>query len=255
MKLSHRNFMLISFTFCILMIQFYPINAGTVLEYKANIGDVTNYSVIKLNHLSKSGENWIRESIQLNRTIFDIYYNKFTFLEQQGTRYTLKVIQVNNSGVYGDFKINNEQLCQVHVTSFNYYLGFIMKTTSNQTYFEQLSINSAQYELNQSYLYETIHKATAGGPCVSAGVAIHNVWDIETGWLESCHFTAFDSSLPYEIEQILYGSYEYEIKIDSLTRSFLSLINGRDFLFLSFITLGTSSIFIAIYSTRFKIGA
>jgi hypothetical protein len=237
------------------MIQAYPTNAEKVLEYRANVGDVVNYSVIKLNHFSMRGENsWIGKNIQLNRTIWDIYGKKYTYIEQQGTLYTFKVIQVNDSSVYGELNINNEPISQVNIASFNRFQGFIMKTTSNKTYFEQLSIENDQYELNQSFLYEKKFKTTAGGPTATFGVEIHNVWDIKTGWLESCHYHAPDSSLINEMEPSLYGLYEYEIKNDNLTKGVHPSINAGDFLFLSFIILGTSSVFIAIYLIRFKIG-
>lgn len=86
MKSSYRNSMIISFIFFSFIIQVYPIKAETVLEYQANIADVVNYSVAKLNHLSENGENIsIRKNIQLNRIIWDMYGNKFSFLETSKT--------------------------------------------------------------------------------------------------------------------------------------------------------------------------
>ncbi len=256
MKSHYRNSMIISLIFFSLTIQVYPINAEIVFEYQAKIGDVMSYSVVKLNHLLKSGEDsFIRKNIQLNRTVWGIYGEKYTYIEQQGTLYTFKVIQVKNNSVCGELIVNNEPISQVNITSLNYFQGFIMKTTSNKTYFEQLSIDNDQYELNQTYLYEKKLKAAGGSPVVTVGVEIYNVWDIKTGWLESCYYNAPDSSLINEMEPRLYGQYEYEIKINNFTKSVCpSIINVGDFLFLSFITLGTSSLFFAIYLTRFKIG-
>jgi hypothetical protein len=236
-----------------MLIQVNPINAETVLEFKAKVGDVISYSVVKLTHLSKRVKNLgMGKNIQLNRSIWDIYGNKYTYLEQRGTLYTITVNQVNDSSVFGELSINDDLIIQINIasiTSINYLHGFIMKTTSNNTYFEQLSLENGQYELNQNFLYETKRYYAAGAPTFTAVITIHNVWDIKTGWLESCHYKKPDSSLPSDIHPYLYGFYEYEIQNDNLTENIYPSIHVWEFFFLSFITFGSSGIFVTIYLT------
>lgn len=249
MKISFRGSMIITFFVTMLLIQIHLLPVKANLEYKVNIGDKISYTVVKLDHEEIAGQILPQGSV-LNRTIWDTSGNRCQYQEQQGTSYSLTVTNVTTSGVYAEIRIDNQLVSQssIDIVNFNRFTSFVIPTTTNHTYYEQLSLESDHYELSGNFLNVTGYVLTAGSPIMTVGAPFENIFDIKTGWLESCSYWAPDFDLT-EPDGIEYVWYEYELKKleANLGRTFFPFLNIWQFTFLSLFIVGIGIVFVGLY--------
>ncbi|MFX0185860.1 MAG: hypothetical protein ACFE95_22480 [Candidatus Hodarchaeota archaeon] len=262
-KTFHR-LLIIIFLCTTLLVQVNSLKGNTNLQYNINVGDEIRYQVTKLSHDSVTGSTSLQSNMK-NSSVWIWTGNDWIsihYTEQLGSIYSIAVTGVTDNGVTAKIFIDDQRISQyeINITKFNTFTSFIMPITTNYTYYEQLSQDSKlskfsgyHYELSGYLLNETRWILGAGSPFSTVGIRITSIFDIRSGWLESCSYHAPDYGIADSDGFYIWYSYEIS-RIEGEIDGFLPSINIEQFIILSLLAVGISIFVIMIYEKFKRIG-